>query len=128
MNVTRQRLFLSGVMVSLVGCALVIPEESRYLKEAQDRATQQEVQARLGNPRSIASAEAGQSVWVYEVRQVEPGAQNTWAAMGSWCDEYTLTFDQGGVLRQWTHKSYQHAGEMMPITCHNGIGVEKPAL
>jgi hypothetical protein len=128
MNVTRQRLFLSGVMVSLVGCALVIPEESRYLKEAQDRATQQEVQARLGNPRSMTSTAPGESVWVYEVRELEPGAQNTWAAVGSWCDEYTLTFDQGGVLRHWTHKSYLHAGEMMPVSCNTGRGVEKPAL
>ena len=70
----------------------------------------------------------GESEWLYEVREIEPGAQSTWASAGSWCDEYYLTFDKGGVLRQWSHKSYFHGGELMPRFCNNNIGVQKPAL
>jgi hypothetical protein len=32
------------------------------------------------------------------------------------------------VLREWTHKSYVHGGELMPVSCNSTVGVEKPAL
>jgi hypothetical protein len=122
------RFYVMGCSVVSLACAVVIPEETRYLKKAQDHATQEDVQERLGKPWGVKSTNNGESIWTYEVRELEPGSQNTWASMGSWCDEYTLTFDQAGVLRRWTHKSYLHAGEMMPVSCNTGRGVEKPAL
>lgn len=112
----------------MVGCSVFIPKESRYLESAQDRATQEEVQQQLGPPVGTTSTPAGESVWVYEVREVEAGAQNTWATAGSWCDAYRLTFDQSGVLWQWTHKSYFHGGETMPVSCTSTMGVQKQAL
>jgi hypothetical protein len=112
----------------LVGCALFIPKETRYLRSAQGQATQEQVKQHLGAPRTAKVSPAGETVWVYEVREVEPGAQNSWAAAGSWCDEYALTFDKSGVLREWTHKSFFHGGENMPASCNNTLGVQKPAL
>jgi len=110
------------------GCVLVVPKETRYLQSAQGRATQEEVREQLGAPRSVRASPAGETIWVYEVRELEPGAQNTWAAAGSWCDEYALTFDKDGVLRAWTHRSFFHGGENMPAACNAMLGVEKQAL
>ncbi len=119
---------LLSLLTLLLGCSVVVPKETLYLNSAQDRATQEEVRQRLGPPRSTESTQGQESVWVYEVRELEPGSQNTWASIGSWCDEYRLTFDQGGILRHWTHHSYVHPGEMMPVSCNSTVGIEKPAL
>lgn len=107
--------------VLVTSCSLLIPKETLYLRAAQNVATQEEVRERLGVPRSETSTPDGESQWVYEVREQEPGAQNTWASAGSWCDEYVLTFDRQGILRDWTHTSYFHGGEMMPIRCDAGV-------
>jgi hypothetical protein len=112
----------------VTGCSLFVPKETRYLDLAENRATQQEVQQELGRPAAMTTTPQGETVWVYEVRTIEPGAQSTWSTAGSWCDEYRLTFDTEGILRGWTHKSYLHGGELMPISCNGLIGVQKPAL
>jgi hypothetical protein len=112
----------------LVGCSLFVSKETQYLDKAQGRATQAEVERELGLPVSTTISPQGETVWVYEVREIEPGAQSTWSTTGSWCDEYRLTFDESGVLRQWTHRSFLHGGELMPISCDGTIGVQKPAL
>ena len=117
-----------GLALIVIGCALIVAKESRYLQSAQDRATQEEVKLQLGAPKLTPTTPAAESLWVYEVREIEPGSQNTWASAGSWCDEYRLTFDSQGVLRRWTHKSYFHGGELMPASCNSTMGVEKPAL
>ncbi|HXF94099.1 MAG TPA: hypothetical protein VNK46_15195 [Nitrospiraceae bacterium] len=125
---TILQIAILGLFVPMAGCGLVIPKETRYLELAQDRATQEDVRQELGDPQRMAVTQDGELVWVYEVRQLEPGSQNTWATTGSWCDEYTLRFDADGVLRQWTHKSFLHGGELMPLTCNTTVGVQKPAL
>jgi hypothetical protein len=127
MRTTRSIATLTLLMV-LTGCALFMSKESRYLASAQDRATQEDVRQKLGEPVSVSSTDGGEAVWLYEVRDIEPMSQNSWATLGSWCDEYRLTFDSNGVLRNWTHKSYVHGGELMPISCNSAIGVQKPAL
>ncbi|MGH7163994.1 MAG: hypothetical protein ACREIS_00540 [Nitrospiraceae bacterium] len=119
---------LSSLIALIMGCTVFVPKETLYLRSAQDRATQEEVRQRLGPPRSTVPTQGRETVWIYEVRELEPGSQNTWASIGSWCDEYRLTFDEHGVLRQWTHNSYVHPGEMMPVSCNSTIGIEKPAL
>jgi hypothetical protein len=108
---------LVGLALLGTGCTLFVPKETLYLESAQDRATEVEVRQHLGLPKLVATAQAGESVWVYEVRQLEPGSQQSWAAFGSWCDEYVLTFDKQGILRRWTHKSQKHGGETMPTYC-----------
>jgi hypothetical protein len=110
---------LASLLLMGTGCELLVPMETLYLKSAQDQATQEEVRERLGQPHLVASTQAGETVWVYEVREIEPGSQNTRATAGSWCDEYVLTFDRQGILRHWTHKSKRHGGELMPTYCVN---------
>ena len=116
MNATL-RLLLAGVMIVMVGCSLFVPKETLYLKAAQDQATQEEVRQRLGVPAITTFTKEGESVWVYEVYDIEPGCQSTWCAAGSWCDEYALTFDSQGILRHWTHRAKRHGGELMPTYC-----------
>jgi hypothetical protein len=111
------RLLIVLVLFVMMGCTLFMAKETTYLRSAQDRATQEEVQTRLGTPRLTASTTAGESLWVYEVYEIAPGGQDTWSTRGSWCDEYVLTFDRQHVLRQWTHKSQVHGGELMPTYC-----------
>lgn len=105
------------VVVSLlfVGCVLFEGKETVYLRSAQGRATQEEVKQRLGPPALTRSTEEGESVWVYQVREEQPGSRIT--APGTWCDEYVLTFDGQGILRGWTHRSQFHGGELMPTYC-----------
>ncbi len=106
-----------GLALLGAGCTLFVAKETLYLESAQGRATQDEVRKELGEPRLKASTPAGDPIWVYEVRFAEAGSQNSWSSFGSWCDEYVLTFDRQGVLRQWTHKSEKHGGERMPTYC-----------
>ncbi len=114
MNALVRHLFCSGILVGVLGCTLFIPKETLYLKSAQGRATQEEVQQQLGTPVLTSSTAAGEPIWVYHVPEQEPGSQNTWATAGSWCDEYVLTFDTQGILRHWTNKSERHGGETVP--------------
>jgi hypothetical protein len=105
-------------LILTIGCAVFIPKETLYLQSAQDRATQDEIRRQLGSPAVIASGEKGEAVWVYRVREEEPGSR--WTSSGLWCDEYVLTFDRQAVLRRWTHRSQFHGGERMPTYCVSG--------
>lgn len=107
-------LVLTGLSI---GCTVFVPQETLYLQSAQGRATQEEVRKALGEPRLKAQTPTGDPVWVYEVRQVEAGSQNSWSSFGAWCDEYVITFDRQGILRHWAHKSEKHGGERMPTYC-----------
>lgn len=112
------RVSLIGVLMVAGGCMLFVPQETRFLQAVQGRATQDEVRQRLGAPAVMASAPTGESIWVYRVREEEPG--NRWTSTGLWCDEYVLTFDRQAVLQRWTHKSQFHGGELMPPYCVAG--------
>ena len=98
-------------------CALFLSKETRFLRSAENHATQTEVQQQLGQPVRRLSAQEGDAVWLYHIYDLEPGAQSTWSATGSWCDEYVLFFDRQGILRRWTHRSQRHGGENMPAYC-----------
>ena len=106
---------LLTLALQLSGCSLFKPEQSSYLQSAKDRATQQEVRDHLGQPVVAEAGRTGEAIWVYQVREQQPG--NRMTAPGMWCDEYVLTFDQQAVLRTWTHRSYFHGGELMPTYC-----------
>lgn len=116
-----QFLFWVTVGLAASGCIDLDTREMRYLQSAQDRALQEEVRAQLGEPVRMISIPDGESVWVYEARELEPGSQDTWSTRGAWCDRYVLTFDSSGMLRRWTHASYLHGGELMPIQCDSGV-------
>jgi hypothetical protein len=104
-----------GFSLFLIGCVLFIPKETSYLRSAQDRATQNDVKRELGSPSLAVATRAGESVWVYQVREEQSGSRMT--ASGLWCDEYVLVFDGRGMLRSWTHQSQFHGGEMAPKYC-----------
>jgi hypothetical protein len=92
--------------------------DTAYLRDAQDRVTQDEIRQRWGEPKKVRSAEDGNSEWVYEKREQQAG--NRYTVPGMWCDEYVLTFDRQNILRRWTHRSELHGGELMPLDCVSG--------
>ncbi|MEW6544964.1 MAG: hypothetical protein AB1411_15315 [Nitrospirota bacterium] len=109
----------AGVLIgALIGCALFVPKQSLYLRGAQDRATQSDVKQELGEPTLVAATRAGEAVWVYQIREEEPGSR--WTSAGMRCDEYVLTFDKQAVLRGWTYRTHLHGGELMPAYCVPG--------
>lgn len=110
------RLLLLGLMVAMAGCVF-LPKETRYLHRAQGRATQEDVREHLGAPK-FTDMKAGETIWVYQVREQQPGGRAV--TPGTWCDEYVLTFDGRAVLQHWTHASYFHGGEIMPTYCVPG--------
>ncbi len=115
MKVLVQTAVLSLVVV-VTGCGLFEAKETAYLKSAQNRATMQDVQAQLGKPLYVTNAEAGGKVWVYQVKELEKGGNDSSTMAGSWCDEYVLTFDKQGILRHWTHQSQKHR-DRQPTFC-----------
>lgn len=123
----RTVLHVFAILLTL-GCSLFMSKESLYLRGATNQATQEQVRLKLGEPKTTKLTQAGDPVWVYEVRDIEPMSQSSWSTLGSWCDEYTLRFDTAGVLRDWSHQSYVHGGELMPVSCNSSLGVKKPAL
>lgn len=110
-------------IVFVCGCSLFIPSECLYLKAVQGRATSDEVQQKLGMPLATIDGLNGK-IWLYEVREEQPTHRGT--PTGFWCDEYRLTFDGNGVLREWTHRSFFHGGELRPEPCQ--AGYERLAL
>ena len=104
-----------GLVLMVAGCA-ARSKEAVYLQSAQDQATQEDVRQQMGAPKTVTTSQSGDSHWVYEVWTWQPGDYRI-AAPGAWCDQYTLTFDQEAVLREWTHESYFHGGEAFPEHC-----------
>lgn len=101
--------------MALFACALVESQEAASLREAQGQASHEQIRRQWGEPTTTRSLDNGESLWIYEKREQQPGNRIT--APGMWCDEYALTFDEQGVLRRWTHRSYFHGGELMPKEC-----------
>lgn len=108
---------LAAMVLTAAACTVFIPKETLYLESAQDQATQEEVRQKLGTPKFTASTAANEPIWVYQIYWQDTTAQNSWGTPGTWCDEYVLTFDRQGILRNWTHKSEGHGGELSPTYC-----------
>jgi hypothetical protein len=107
------------ILVSLVLVAACTPPKPvAFLQSAQDRATQTDIRARMGEPRSTTSQPGG-AVWVYEFWDHEYGSR--FQPSSAWCDEYRLRFDQAGILREWEHHRDRHPGEMMPASCRRPV-------
>lgn len=104
--------------ITLVACAVLEPKETAYLQSAEGRATQSEVRQNLGPPALTKAGPGGEHVWVYQIREQQPGNRIT--STGMWCDEYVLTFDSRAVLKKWSHQSYYHGGELEPTYCVPG--------
>jgi hypothetical protein len=88
----RWRLWLAATVVAL-GLTACTPWRMAYLRDAVDRATQDEITTRLGPPHAARALTNGETVWRYQSYQGD-----------LLCLEYILRFDQAGVLRQWTRQ------------------------
>jgi hypothetical protein len=108
---------LVGIAILEAACSAFMAKETLYLESAQNRATQEEVRQKLGKPYQVATSKNGNAILVYHVYYEDPGPYNPWGTAGTWCDEYVLTFDKEGTLRNWTHKSEGHGGEIDPTYC-----------
>ena len=73
---------------------------------AKNRATETEVRQYLGEPIKVTFDKDG-ARWIYKTRtRVQEGTNNAWTTFDSWrCDSYSLTFDDNGILRDWSHAS-----------------------
>ena len=78
-------------VVSLTACT---PWRMEYLRDAVNRATQDEITTRLGPPHAARELTNGETVWQYLSYQGD-----------LLCLEYILRFDQAGILRQWARQS-----------------------
>jgi hypothetical protein len=76
-----------AVAFSLTACA---PWRMEYLRQAVDRATQDEITTKFGPPQAARELTTGETVWRYESYQGD-----------LLCLEYILRFDQAKILRQW---------------------------
>jgi hypothetical protein len=112
-----RKLCMVVLTLGLCGCALFGSKEARYLCGAKGKATQAEVRERLGPPVSM-STTATDSIWVYQIRQLQSGSRVN--AAGLWCEEYVLHFDSQTVLKEWTRKAHFHGGETQPTFCVPG--------
>ena len=70
-----QPLVWAGLVLTVSGCTLFGGKETTFLRSAQDRATQEEVRQRLGPPQFTTSTQLSESVWVYQVREQQPGSR-----------------------------------------------------
>ncbi|TAJ07532.1 MAG: hypothetical protein EPO61_13010 [Nitrospirae bacterium] len=89
-----------GVLASiLLGLTLLActPWLEDFLSSATDRATQEDVRQRLGQPSLKAPLEGGGEIWAYHMTY----ASYAGGAGKTSCFEYRLTFDKLKVLRQW---------------------------
>jgi hypothetical protein len=92
--------------LGLGACQLFLSKEARYLLSARNQAAEQDVRRNLGEPLRIMSNKNQETLWVYEFREFVQGGNNAWTMTGSWwCDDYTLTFDEHHILRDWTRTS-----------------------
>lgn len=99
--------------LGLIVAALVLTScaswQAKYLKEAANQATIDEVEKHLGRPHSTWDLRTGESLWMYQsgapsgtnsagITIVGPG----WViGRRSDCTEYVLLFDQQKILRAW---------------------------
>ena len=61
------------IVAILSGCVLVLPKESRYLRSAEGRASQDDVVQNLGMPLLKTRDSEGKEMWVYQFREQDPG-------------------------------------------------------
>jgi hypothetical protein len=110
-------LLLGLAMASLLACTP--PKPVAYLQEAENTARQGDVRQILGEPSVMKPLPDGGAEWIYRSWDHDAGSRIT--APSTWCEEYRLVFDAGGVLRTWDRQTTQHLGETMPATCRKAM-------
>lgn len=98
----RWRKLERWLLSSLIALALLscTPWREAYLREAVNRATQDDVTKRLGPPHSTRELTTGATVWTYQYRYATL-SRGGHISGHSYCKEYILTFEREGSLREW---------------------------
>lgn len=90
------------ITMLLLGCSALETKQKAYLRTAQGRATQDDITQALGRPRMAKALVSAGSKWTYRFWEHDAGDRNHPAH--SWCEEYTLIFDDQGILRRWVEQ------------------------
>lgn len=77
------------------------PWLEEFLSSATDRATQEDIRQRLGQPTLQTRRDGGEEIWAYHMTY----ASYAGGAGKTNCFEYRLTFDKQKVLRQWESRA-----------------------
>ena len=102
-RIVRQLLALS--IAGAVGACSEI--ETHYFKDRVNQATAERVAKRYGSPHKVEERQGHQVVWTYFDRgSANSGYAGT--ARSSFCRAYVLTFDRGGILRDWQQLDCQN--------------------
>lgn len=77
------------------------PWRVEYLREATNRATQDDLVRQLGPPHFTTQLTTGETVWTYQYRSSYVSGVGGIVSGRTDCKEYILTFDQAKTLREW---------------------------
>jgi hypothetical protein len=101
-----QLMLIAMILLSVIAGFGWATKDQRYLWSAKNRATEQRVRDRLGEPTRVEDGPAQHTVWIYERQEYVEGGNNAWTMVGSWwTDTYALEFDDQKVLRDWSHSA-----------------------
>ena len=82
---------ISLVVIAVLSLALVgCPWRAEYLRDSVNRATADEVSAKMGAPALVRGLDSGGEVWTYRYNSRDG------------CVEYIVKFDGGKILRDWS--------------------------
>lgn len=100
------RLIAIGLLVTsaLLAASACSSIETNYFQSKVNAATYQQVADRYGAPHKIESSDKNHETWIYFERG---SAVRGYAGYGrpEPCRAYHLTFDQEGILRDWSEQS-----------------------
>jgi outer membrane protein assembly factor BamE (lipoprotein component of BamABCDE complex) len=97
----RRRAGLGAVVVLSAACLSCASLPDDYLKQNVGKATQEDVQAKLGDPDHRYPMESGESKWIY-IQHVSYATYLTYANKDAeTCYNYELIFDSNKVLKSW---------------------------
>ena len=77
----------------------------QYLEAGINTLTMDKVTKKLGPPHQTGVPQDGSTVWRYQYKRRYVRSTTYRMYWASRCEEYILTFDENGVLRQWNRLS-----------------------
>jgi hypothetical protein len=109
-----------GAVFLVVAVASCASWQTRYLQEATNHATQNEVEERFGSPQDTWALATGEALWTYE-RGFQAGTESGGLTLvgPDWtigrspgCTASVLLFDQEKLLRAWMRQPCQSSSEL----------------
>jgi hypothetical protein len=95
-------LLVAGFLI--VASASCAPSHEKYLDNALNEATEDDVAEELGPPEKHRELENGNSVWVYRMQSHGENVSYGDGPGSASCEEYQLTFDTTKTLREWERR------------------------